>query len=694
MSWRPTSAATALAGVAWWPVAATLASVAGLGAVIGATPPAAPAQQVAAQNPQDRPVFRGGANFVYVDAYPRNRDGSVTALTRDDFEILEDGVPQTLDTFEFVQVPTFADDARRDPSSVDDGWRQAADPHSRLFLIYLNPVRITREGLEHARRPVVQFLQRAIGPRDLFALLTPDMTFDELTWSRSTLSAEDEIARFWARQIDDAISPGYEPRSRHEQFIYDCFIGRTGNPEQNEGIVSALVALWRKELMLQTLRTVTDGVASVRDQRWTILLVTGGFTMDAQPSLRRWAWGEVPKPEQGVSGLLTLASRRQPLAPGNMAACDGELFRLAENDYRTMTTELIDAAKRHNVVIHVFDPSGMSVLDGGFDYVRRFYEWPRALADNTGGESILAAAEGEQILQRVARDLSSYYLLGYYSTNGSFDGKYRRIQVRVKPEGVSITARRGYLAPTDADRRAAEAATAAPAAAAPMPAPPSAAAEALARLAGLAGRDLTARVVLRDDTLVIAAELATRLAPTERDAGEIVVDLEGEGQPAGTRRMPVASGTRGVQMTWPVGSAPGPFRVQVHVETPAGGVSDRVDVTRDAGLSGAPLVFRATPSARSALIPVAAFQFRRTERLHVEWPPSDGDLDARVLGRDEAPLPLQVRMDRNGPGWDGRPATTVDVLLSSLATGDYVLELVSPSGGGGERRLIAFSVTR
>jgi hypothetical protein len=53
-------------------------------------------------------------------------------------------------------------------------------------------------------------------------------------------------------------------------------------------------------------------------------------------------------------------------------------------------------------------------------------------------------------------DNSTYYLLGYYSTNKRADGRFRKIEVKVKGRDVEVRARRGYTAPSarEAERRA------------------------------------------------------------------------------------------------------------------------------------------------------------------------------------------------------------------------------------------------
>jgi len=71
------------------------------------------------------------------------------------------------------------------------------------------------------------------------------------------------------------------------------------------------------------------------------------------------------------------------------------------------------------------------------------------LAADTGGKAFLDTNDLGQVFDRVQRDTSAYYVLGYTSNNPMRDGKYRRIQVRVNRAGLNLEFRRGYYAPKD-----------------------------------------------------------------------------------------------------------------------------------------------------------------------------------------------------------------------------------------------------
>ena len=69
--------------------------------------------------PEGQARFRAEANFVRVDVFPTVNGKPVADLAQTDFELLEDGVPQAIQTFEHVVVRGPGPEAfRREPTSV------------------------------------------------------------------------------------------------------------------------------------------------------------------------------------------------------------------------------------------------------------------------------------------------------------------------------------------------------------------------------------------------------------------------------------------------------------------------------------------------------------------------------------------------------------------------------------------------
>ena len=78
-----------------------LASAAAI--VIASAIAGAPTRIASQDRPQ--PTFRTEANYVRVDVYATTKDGGrFDDLRRDEFELLEDRVPQTIDQFATVRI--------------------------------------------------------------------------------------------------------------------------------------------------------------------------------------------------------------------------------------------------------------------------------------------------------------------------------------------------------------------------------------------------------------------------------------------------------------------------------------------------------------------------------------------------------------------------------------------------------------
>jgi hypothetical protein len=78
------------------------------------------------------------------------------------------------------------------------------------------------------------------------------------------------------------------------------------------------------------------------------------------------------------------------------------------------------------------------------------------LAADTGGFSLRDRNDLAAGLARIGRESRSHYLLGYTPARRKADGRFRKIEVEVARDGVSVRARRGYYAPGgDGSRKAA-----------------------------------------------------------------------------------------------------------------------------------------------------------------------------------------------------------------------------------------------
>src|SRR6185295_1188602 len=132
----------------------------------------------------------------------------------------------------------------------------------------------------------------------------------------------------------------------------------------------------------------------------------------------------------------------------------------------------VNAAVRANVAIYPVDSRGLqAVVPGGsarqgsrgglgaftgsavanqFSTLAAQQETLTTLASDTGGNAFLDSNDFGEAFGQVTKDISSYYILGYASTNGDKDGRYRRITVRLRNKSdVKVEAREGYYADRD-----------------------------------------------------------------------------------------------------------------------------------------------------------------------------------------------------------------------------------------------------
>jgi len=682
--------------------------------------------------PPPQPTFRTEANYVRVDAYPTTADGApVTDLTQADFEILDGGAPQTIEQFERVVVRASGpQDTRIEPNTVRESRAMAEQSKARLFVLFLDTYHVDI-GASHAiRKPLIDALDRVIGQDDLVAVMTPEMSAADIAFARRTTTIERILTRHWNWGERDSTSsqlPDPQDRAYGECYPNVNEDGGSRCKDQN-GIAAEMIDRRHEKLALDALEDLVRYLRTVREERKAILAITNGWVLfRPNPGLMRQltCQGVPTGPPISVdprSGRLT--AREQPLTPP-ASQCDADRMRLANIDNDAQFRDLLDEANRANASFYPIDPRGLAVFDTplvrqdvpgppppmvppsvDFAMLRGRINSLRTLAEATDGLAIVNSNDLAAGLRRVVDDLSSYYLLGYYST-GKLDGRFHPITVRIKRPGVKVRARRGYLAATPAAATAA-ARTGAGAAANPAV---SAEAEASARVIGaaigpLAGyaRELPLRLQAAAGWKPGNAASAALWVVGELGSAATTGDAFDEGfqvtltlstptdQTVGSGTATVARGARTfralVTPTQPLTAGDYVLRVGARGGTGSIPLRETVRLVVTAAPDSSGAIFIRRTGTRET--PTADLRFRRNEQVRVEIPAASSDQPtARLLDRNGQPLAVPVtaavRDDADGSRWH-----TAQLALAPLAAGDYVIEIAA----GTRKTLAAFRVVQ
>ena len=687
----------------------------------GTPPPADPAPQSQQPPPQPLPRFTTEANYVRVDVYPSRNGVPVTDLRAEDFDLMENGVRQKIQAFEHVVIsPAGPQTMRSEPNSVRAGEQMAANPRNRVFAIFLDIPHVDVTGSHRIKEPLIRLLDRILGPDDLVTVMTTEMAASQITFARKTEVIADMLRDKWTWGVRHSV----RDMDLRETEYFRCFPptnAEVAAGQTESAVARKMVARRRERMTLDSLRDLVRYLGSVREERKAVLAVSDGWLLyrpdstitDLRIMTRTGQREPVPGNEPiGVDSWGKLgvgAGRTREGESTSQTTCDKDRMYLASIDNDEYFREVMDVANRNNASFYPIDPRGLAVFDSPIGPDRppplavdaanlsKRMDALRTLAGNTDGIATVNNNDLDQGLKRIADDLSSYYLLGYYSTNTRLDGEFRRISVKVNRPGVEVRARRGYRAATAEEVNASRAA-----AAAPVPETLKTTTAALARLARIQpNQRFTVHVAPVPDSsgsrisaVWVAGEV---LGPREEFArgGKVSVVRKG-GDTVGGAVIDLKPGERAFLVKLEVSPGAGEsVDIDARITPPEGvPLSQVVKVTADPKALE-PLLFKRGLSTGNRLQPSASFEFSRTERLQLQLPligeakPGSG----RLLDRNAQPLQLPVQVgEKQDP--DGQRWLTADATLSPLGAGDYVLEVTILNSGGEQRVVTAIRVTR
>jgi VWFA-related protein len=372
-------------------------------------------------------VLHVESDLVLVNVTVRDKNGKfVEGLKPEDFTILEDNKPQKIVSFDVenvdaIQVPDVAQ-AKPLPEPASGQPSPAPPPAStanqfkdrRLIVLFFDLSAMEPDEIDHAVTSAEHYVDTQMAPADLVSIVSLGSSLlvnQDFTTDHALLKKQLEA-------FSSGSGQGFEE-------------GTTGTTEGTPDTGQPFTAddteynIFNTDRRLEALRSVAEKLSYVQQKKSLIYFSSG---MD----------------RTGIENQSELRAAVNAAVRSNLA--------IYTMDMRGLLALVAGGEAQNASLRGVSAYSGQSTLNAlNSNFTTQ--ETLVTLASDTGGRAFLDSNDFGKIFKGVQDDTSTYYLVGYHSTNPARDGHYRRIVVKMNAKnntsGVKVDYRRGYYAPAD-----------------------------------------------------------------------------------------------------------------------------------------------------------------------------------------------------------------------------------------------------
>jgi VWFA-related protein len=369
----------------------------------------------------------------------------VPGLTKEDFQVFEDGIPQALTNF-YAVTGGRAILADGSAVSLTEPEKPAASVEipsalKAKYVIYVDNLNIHPLHRTRVFKSVYDFIDKAIGPNAEGMVVTFNRSLkirQRFTSEKGLLIGSlEQIAResgggqTAVQEREDTIQKINDVQSQGEAINYAQQIARSMDDDLRQSI--------------DGLKTTIDGLAGV-DGRKILIYVSDGLPLVV-----------------GQEFFDTIQTKYH----ASQASAEAFTF-----DRSASYLSLVHEANAQGVTLYTIDAAGLqadenvsaerATMDSrpSTFFMRQNYQQPlQTLAHETGGIAAINTNDPTRELDEIAKDFSDFYSLGYRSTRGAVDRPHQ-IEVKVNRPGLRARYRSGYMEKT-VETRTAEAVTAA-----------------------------------------------------------------------------------------------------------------------------------------------------------------------------------------------------------------------------------------
>jgi len=451
-----------------------LAHATALGPVLGA----AAASQAPVPSPMPEiPTFAVGTSAVTLDVVVRDKKGNaVRDLQASDFEVLEDGVKQHVQSFDVFGRPLDSTAAVAPKPATAAGVAPPIAPvasvapapasETRPQVIAFVFDRLSPDARNTAHKAAMTYLTRGHVEGDLVGVFAVDLalrTLQPFTRDPDLIRAGLERA---ASQANTAFSAD---RERTRELVDSVTAGETtssgassaapsgpGAASSGAAIGSAASggalsqAIGRIQVgMLRTFEALERDQQGYASTNGLLSVVNGLKSLPGRKTVVFFSEGLAIPPNVQAQFRSVIHSANR--ANVSVYAMDAGGLRAESMNAETRKEMMQAAQRRIRQVESGKDDANDGIMSRSLERNEDLLNLnPESglgrLANETGGFLIHDTNDAASAFRRIEEDMRFHYLLGYSPSDESYDGRFRTVTVRVSRPGLQVQTRQGYYA--------------------------------------------------------------------------------------------------------------------------------------------------------------------------------------------------------------------------------------------------------
>jgi VWFA-related protein len=394
-----------------------VAFAAGLGVI-------ASAQQQPPPTPAEQPIFRSSTRLIVTTVSVKDKDGKpIEGLAAKDFVITEDGMPQDIAFVEYQRLATDAAPplqantaapapaapaqpevaAVAQPGFVPPAAGDAKYRDKRLLILYFDLSAMPIGDQLRAYQAATKYVTSQMTTSDLMAVVTYEggsvRIKQDFTADRAVIRNVIDVLVYGEDKDGDGVRDEPDQSSAFGQGDAEFNIFNT---DRQLAALQTAVTMLRPFPEQKTLIYFGSGLRLNGNDNTAQLRATTNAAVRANVTIN-------PVDARGLVALSPFGDATQR-SPGGQAMFTGQLAMTSMNGFQRSQDTLYALAK---------DTGGTPTFD-----------------NNDLSAGIVAAAQ----------NVTSYYIIGFYSTHAASDGKFRRIKVSLNGRDGELAYRQGYYA--------------------------------------------------------------------------------------------------------------------------------------------------------------------------------------------------------------------------------------------------------